>query len=54
MNPTQLLLLNLVTKVGIDTALALMESVTKVTTIEDAITALKEAQKISYKQLKQE
>lgn len=54
MNPTQLLLLNLVTKVGIDAALTLLENATKVTTIEDAIAALKEAQKISYKQLKQE
>jgi hypothetical protein len=54
MNETQLLLLNLVTKVGIEAALSLLENVTKVTTINDAIVALKETQKISYKQLKQE
>lgn len=54
MNQTQLLLLNLVTKVGIEAALALLENSVKVTTIDDAILALKEAQKVSYKQLKQE
>jgi hypothetical protein len=54
MNQTQLLLLNLVAKVGIEAALSLLENATKVTTIDDAINALKEAQKISYKQLKQE
>ncbi len=54
MNESQLVILNLVTKVGVDAALILLENLTKVSTIDDAISALRKTQTESYKQLKAE
>lgn len=52
MNNEQLMVMNLVTKVGVDTALILLENLTKVTTLDDAVEALRKTQQESYKQLK--
>jgi len=47
LNEGQIALINLVTKVGIDSAIAIMDGIKNAKTIDDAINALKEAQKLT-------
>lgn len=52
MNPWQVALVNLIAKVGLDAAIAIVENINKAATIDDAIAALQETQKKTWEDYK--
>lgn len=54
MNPLQIALMNLIAKVGLDTAILIAESLSKAETLDDAIAALKTSAQKTWKDYKTE